>query len=86
MQYHNMLKQKHEMEAKEAAEAAKKRKEIEAKVNAEKKKVEDAQAREKAAELAAAELIKAEEREKGGKKGAGNTKLKKGFLNNPKKK
>jgi hypothetical protein len=60
MQYHNMLKQKHEMEAKEAAEAAakqkaldEKRKTIEAKVNAAKKEVDDAKAQELAAEKAA---------------------------------
>merc|ERR1712218_398035 len=80
MQYHNMLKQKHEMEAKASAEAAKKKKEIEDKVNAEKKKIDDAKARELAAEQAAAELIKAEEREKESKKSfkAGSG-MKKGF-------
>jgi len=88
MQYHSMLKQKHEMEAKAASEAAKKKKEVENKVAAEKKKVDDAKAKELAAEKAAEELIKAEEREKQSKKsfGAGGG-MKKGFLDKePKKK
>jgi len=87
MQYHNMLKQKHEMEAKAAAEAAKKRKEIEEKVNAERKKIDDAKARELAAEKAAQELIKQEEREKDSKgsfKSGGS--MKKGFLEKKSKK
>mmetsp|Transcript_5112 Transcript_5112/g.7896 ORF Transcript_5112/g.7896 Transcript_5112/m.7896 type:complete len:281 (-) Transcript_5112:1401-2243(-) len=68
MQYHNMLKQRHEMESKVAnAEAAKK------------KEVEDAKAKELAAEKAAQELIRAEEREKESKKFGGG--MKKGFLN-----
>merc|ERR1712176_1271972 len=85
MQYHNMLKQKHEMEAKAALEAAKKRKEIEDKVNAEKKKIDDAKARELAAEKAAEELIKQEERQKDSK-GAfkGGSGMKKGFLDSKK--
>jgi len=58
MQYHNMLKQRHEMEAKELA-----------------------------AEQAAADLIKAEEREKDSKSAFGNGSMKKGFLTaKPKKK
>lgn len=81
MQYHNMLKQKHEQEAKEAAEAAAKKKAITAKVNAAKKEITDAKAQEEAAEKAALELIKAEEREKHSKKSfKGNSSMKKGFL------
>merc|ERR1711982_148615 len=40
MQYHNMLKQKHEMEQKAAAETAAKKKEIEQRVNAAKKQIQ----------------------------------------------
>mmetsp|Transcript_7403 Transcript_7403/g.16837 ORF Transcript_7403/g.16837 Transcript_7403/m.16837 type:complete len:294 (-) Transcript_7403:90-971(-) len=86
MQYHNMLKQKHEMEAKEAKEAAKKKKQIEDKVSAEKQKEDDEKARELAAQKAAEELIKAEEREKASKKAFSGKGMKKGFLNNNKKK
>ena len=77
MQYHQMLKQKHEAEAKAALDQANKRKEIEAKVNAAKNK----QAQEEAARKAAEELIKEEEREKNSKKSfsAGGS-MKKGFL------
>jgi phage terminase large subunit len=91
MQYHTMLKQKHEMEAKEAAEAAAKQKEladkrkvIEKNVNAEQKKVADAKAEELAAEKAAEELIKAEEREKQSKKSFKEGGMKKGFLDKKK--
>lgn len=110
MQYHNVLKQKHEEERKAAEELAKKRKEVEERVNAAKAAellpaestaptvakpapapvaapvVNDDAAREKAAELAAEELIKMEEREKQSKKafsGSGKT-MKKGFLDNAK--
>merc|ERR1712130_438662 len=70
MQYHNMLKQRHEAEAKQmAAQAAKKQAE-ENKYMLEKKK---------AAEKAAADLIKMEEREKQSKT-AFNGGMKKGFL------
>lgn len=87
MQYHNMLKQKHEMEAKKQADEAEKRRVEEAKKSAEKKKVDDAKARELAAEKAAAELIKMEEREKESKTSfSKDTTLKKGFLDKPKKK
>lgn len=72
MQYHTMLKQKHEMEQKAAAEAAAKKKELTAEEKA------------KAAEKAAEELIKEEEREKESKNAfAGG--VKKGFLENKKK-
>ena len=81
MQYHQMLKQKHETEAKAIDEQAKKRKEIEDKVNAEKKKIQDAKDKELAAERAAQELIKQEEREKTSKKSfAPGGAMKKGFL------
>mmetsp|Transcript_2427 Transcript_2427/g.4159 ORF Transcript_2427/g.4159 Transcript_2427/m.4159 type:complete len:289 (-) Transcript_2427:52-918(-) len=86
MQYHNMLKQKHEREAQEAAEQAKKKKAIEAKVNAEKQKELDAKERELAAERAARELIEAEEREKAKKSFSSAGSMKKGFLNSNSKK
>lgn len=85
MQYHNMLKQKHEQEAKVVSEQARKKKEIESKVMAEKKKIEDAKAKELAAERAAEELIKAEEREKESKKAFSGSGMKKGFLDSKKK-
>lgn len=86
MQYHNMLKQRHEMEAKAANEQAMKQKQEQAKINAEKKKVDDAKEKELAAERAAQELIKAEEREKASKKAfnSGGS-MKKGFLAGSKK-
>jgi len=88
MQYHQMLKQKHEQESKEAAEAAAKKKAIAAKVDTakdtEKKVVVDKEAEiraaELAAELAAQELIKADEREKKAKKAFSDGGMKKGFL------
>lgn len=86
MQYHGMLKQKHEQEQAATAEAAQKRKEIEGKVNAEKRKLTDAQEKELAAERAAAELLKMEEREKQSKKAFTADGMKKGFLNAGKKK
>jgi Preprotein translocase subunit Sec66 len=94
MQYHNMLKQKHEMEQKAAEEQAAKRKEIEQRV-AEAKKIMSEEEKAKAAEKAAQELIQAEEQEKtgtsgggGGSKksskgagaGGGSASMKKGFL------
>jgi hypothetical protein len=100
MQYHNVLKQKHEQELKAAEELVKKRKEVEQKVQAaqaieQAPKVkpapvvvevveEDAAAKEKAAENAAAELIKAEELEMERKKGAASKGFKKGFLDGAK--
>uniref|UniRef100_A0A7R9ZDY6 Uncharacterized protein n=1 Tax=Pseudictyota dubia TaxID=2749911 RepID=A0A7R9ZDY6_9STRA len=81
MQYHQMLKQRQDMEQKAmAAQAAKKQVEND-KVAIEKKKVDDKKAKEEAAEKAAKELMEAEEKEKGG--GAG---LKKGFLSGSSKK
>jgi hypothetical protein len=51
MQYHQMLKDKHEAEAKAAAEAARKKREMELKVQSEQQKIDDVKARELAAEL-----------------------------------
>lgn len=85
MQYHNMLKQRHEMEAKAMAAAAEKKKAEEDKILAEKKKIDDKKAKEMAAEQAAADLIKQEEREKDSKS-AFNGGMKKGFLTGGKKK
>jgi hypothetical protein len=76
MQYHNMLKQKHEMEQKAAAEAVAKKKII--------TKEQTAEDKVKAAEKAAEELIKAEERERDSKK-AFTGGVKKGFLDTKKK-
>jgi len=81
MQYHNMLKQRHEMEQKAAAEQARKKKLEEDKVLAVKRAADEKKARELAAERAAQELIKAEEREKESKTAFNNGKIKKGFLN-----
>ena len=77
MQYHQMLKQRHEQEAK-AAEAA-----AAAAKPPEKKKTPEELIKEKeqAAEKAAQELLKQEEKEKQKDKAfSGGTKLKKGFL------
>jgi hypothetical protein len=79
MQYHQMLKQKHEMEAKNAEAQVQKRKEIEQKVMAAKKEM-TAEEKATAAEKAAEELIKAEEREKEDKKSFSGAGMKKGFL------
>jgi len=84
MQYHNMLKQKHEQEAQQVAAAATKKKEIDSAKNAEQKKLDDAKAKEKAAEEAAKELLKMEEREKNSKKAFKDGSMKKGFLNSKK--
>lgn len=79
MQYHNMLKQKHEMEQKAAGDATAKKKAIEES----KKKVVTEEDKIKAAEKAAAELIKEEERKKDSKN-AFSGGVKKGFLDNKK--
>jgi hypothetical protein len=108
MQYHSVLKQKHEEERKAAEELAKKRKEVEQRVQAAKAaeqtpaaaiaappstakatpaaaSADDEAARVKAAELAAEELIKMEEREKESKKAfSGGKTMKKGFLDGSK--
>mmetsp|Transcript_18135 Transcript_18135/g.37388 ORF Transcript_18135/g.37388 Transcript_18135/m.37388 type:complete len:284 (-) Transcript_18135:92-943(-) len=87
MQYHNMLKQKHEMEQKNAAETAAKKKEIEQRVNAAKKQMEaPKETKEEAAERIARELVEAEEREKESKKAFSDGGVKKGFLEQKKKK
>ena len=81
MQYHNMLKQRHEMEQKAAMEQARKKKMEEDKVLSVKRAEDEKKARVLAAERAAQELIKAEEREKESKTAFNNGKIKKGFLN-----
>eukprot|EP00533_Pseudo-nitzschia_delicatissima_P002682 CAMPEP_0116100840 /NCGR_PEP_ID=MMETSP0327-20121206/12494_1 /TAXON_ID=44447 /ORGANISM="Pseudo-nitzschia delicatissima, Strain B596" /LENGTH=283 /DNA_ID=CAMNT_0003592767 /DNA_START=44 /DNA_END=895 /DNA_ORIENTATION=- len=87
MQYHNMLKQKHEMEQKNAAETAAKKKAIEERVNAAKKQMEaPKETKEEAAERIARELVEAEEREKESKKAFSDGGVKKGFLEQKKKK
>jgi len=87
MQYHNMLKQKHEMEEKAVAETAAKKKDVEAKVNAAKMKIKAKEDEKTAAETAAQELIAAEEREKQSKKAfSSDGGVKKGFLEKKKKK
>lgn len=85
MQYHNMLKQRHEMEAKALEAQAEKKKQEENKALAEKRKEEEARAKIVAAERAAEELIKQEDREKQSKS-ALNGGMKKGFLSSGKKK
>jgi hypothetical protein len=82
MQYHTALKQKQDAEQKAALEEAKRRKEVEAAVNAAKKKLTDKEKEKENAEKVAEELIKAEEREKQSKKSfsAGSKTMKKGFL------
>jgi len=85
MQYHNVLKQKHEMETKAAEEQAKKRREVEQRVQAARQEQNNEEDKKKAAEKAAEELIKQEEREKQGKKAFSGSGMKKGFLDNNKK-
>lgn len=85
MQYHNMLKQKHEMEQKVAAETAAKKKEIEQRVNAAKKQIQSKEDEKDAAERIARELLEAEEREKESKN-AFSKGMKGGFLESKKKK
>lgn len=80
MQYHNMLKQRHEMEAKAAAEAAKKKKIAVDKRTPEQRAADEKKEKELAAEKAAEELIKQEEREKQSQKAFANSGMKKGFL------
>ena len=83
MQYHNMLKQKHEMEQKTAIEAAAKKKAIEEKVKNYKSPEDIAKEKAEAAEQAAKELIMQEERETDSKK-AFTGGIKKGFLDKKK--
>jgi hypothetical protein len=87
MQYHNMLKNKHESEQKAVAEHAAKKKAIEDKVNAVKAKEQAEVDKITEGEKIAQELIKQEERENESKtafKGGGG--MKKGFLDKGKKK
>jgi len=88
MQYHNMLKNKHEREAKQREDAVTQKK---VQVQQEEKKKtkgdleKEARQKEVAAEKAAEELIKMEEREKASKKAFSNGGMKKGFLSTKKK-
>ena len=84
MQYHQMLKQKHEMEQKQAAEAAAKRKQIEENIKNHKTPEQIEKEKAEAAEKAAQELLKMEEREKSSKD-AFSKGMKKGFLDGKKK-
>mmetsp|Transcript_12180 Transcript_12180/g.17315 ORF Transcript_12180/g.17315 Transcript_12180/m.17315 type:complete len:305 (-) Transcript_12180:40-954(-) len=88
MQYHNMLKNKQEMEAKQlAAKAEKARQEEEEKKKPKLTPEQLQKAKEEAAEKAAQELLKMEEREKEGKKAFTNSSgMKKGFLDKKAKK
>lgn len=88
MQYHNMLKNRHEMEAKQLAAMAQKKAEEEAKKKAELNKEDEEKKKILEAERAADELIKAEEREKSSKESfsSKNGGMKKGFLQSGSKK
>lgn len=86
MQYHNMLKQKHEMEQKAVADTAAKKKEIESRVNDAKMKIQDKEDEKDAAERIARELVEADERERDSKKAFSDGAVKKGFLETKKKK
>jgi hypothetical protein len=86
MQYHNMLKQKHEAEQKAASDQAAKKRALEDKVT-EAKSAEDAEKnRLKQAEEVAQDLLKAEEREKESKTAFSGGGVKKGFLDGKAKK
>jgi hypothetical protein len=80
MQYHNMLKQKHETEQKAASDQAAKKRAITEKVNAAKQAQEAEKNRLNQAEEVAQDLLKAEEREKDSKKAFSGGGVKKGFL------
>jgi len=86
MQYHGMLKQKHEMEQKAAAETAAKKKEIEQRVKVAKQQIQSKEDEKDAAERIARELVEADEREKQSKNSFSNGTVKKGFLESKKKK
>lgn len=83
MQYHQVLKQKHEQEEKKKQELANQRKIVEANVAAA-QAARTKEDQEKIAQQAADELLKAEERDKQSKKAfsAKSTTIKKGFLEN----
>jgi len=86
MQYHNMLKNKHETEMKQREEAA--RMKIIQEEEKKKPKLtpeQEQRLKEIRAEKAAEELIKMEERENSGKKAFANGGMKKGFLSGKKK-
>jgi len=85
MQYHNMLQNREEKEAKTAAVQAEKKKAEVAKKKKHVNREEEIRAKELAAEKAAEELIKAEEREKASRKAFSNGGMKKGFLGEKKK-
>jgi len=81
MQYHNMLKNKHEMERKQRLALAEKAKaEEEARKKPRMTPEELRRKKEIEAEKAAEELLKMEEREKESKKAFANSGIKKGFL------
>ncbi len=86
MQYHNMLKQKHETEQKAAGEQAAKRTAIEDKVNAHKKAEQAEVNKVTDAERAAADLVKQESRDKESKNAFAGGGVKKGILETKKKK
>jgi len=86
MQYHNMLQNREEKEAKTAAVQAEKKKAEVAKKKKHVNREEEIRAKELAAEKAAEELIKAEEREKASRKAFSNGGMKKGFLGEKKNK
>lgn len=80
-QYHGMLKKKHEMEAAAAQQKAQMQDKASGKTAAAEPKVDDAKAKEIAAQKAAEELIKQEEAEKQKEKAfASGSGMKKGFL------
>jgi len=83
MQYHTMLKQKHELEQKQAAETAAKKMEIEQRLNAAKAQIKSKEDEKEAAERIARELVEAEEKEK--KNSSKSFGMKKGFLEKKKK-
>jgi len=83
MQYHGMLKAKHEAESNKVKQEAMKKQLEEAK---KKKAVDDAAAKADAAEKAAQELLKEEERRKDSTTAFNGDGLKKGFLDSKKKK
>ena len=90
MQYHNVLKQKHEQEAKAAEEEAARRKQVEAQVAAARKQQQQTpqtpEEKAAAAEKAAKELLAEEERAKNSKKAfSSGGSMKKGFLDGGKK-
>uniref|UniRef100_A0A7S0CEG2 Uncharacterized protein n=2 Tax=Proboscia inermis TaxID=420281 RepID=A0A7S0CEG2_9STRA len=86
MQYHQMLKQRHEMEAKSAAQQKEKEVAEAAKTKAIKDKVDAERRKIALAEKTAQDLIKQEEREAQSKKSFNGAGMKKGFLSNNNKK